>query len=226
MRILSFIVAIVFSACQSKDIVQNNNNAMVDWRDHWEDPKEKDSILLMEWVHPRVKQCLMDTKIVVLTGLFLSDTSRFNTLRNLGDINGDLINDSIMVVPELFVTPDSSYENGTSIIFSDPSIPRIRVDQECLNVDFVFATADINEDKHMELGKYYTSCVSRFKRIDLLSLKDNQWLFSGAVTFDTWFEDPPKEQRIRKTDKGQFEMREITDSAGVKIDRWIKFKLQ
>jgi hypothetical protein len=214
----------VFSAYQPKDVVQNNS--MVDWKDHWEDPNEKDSILLMEWVHPRVKQCLRDPEIVVLTGSFLSDTSRFSSFRNLGDINGDLINDSIMVVPELFITTDSSYENGTSIIFSDPLIPRIRVDQVCLNVDYVFATDDIDEDKHLELGKYYTSCVSRFKRIDLLSLKDNRWTSYGAVTFDTWFEDPPKEQRIRKTDKGKFEMREVTDSAGGKVDRWIKFRLQ
>jgi hypothetical protein len=224
MRILPFIVIIVFSRCQPKDVVQNNKK--VDWRDHWEDPKEKDSILLMEWVHPRVKQCLKDSEIVVLTESFLSDTSRFSSLRNLGDINGDLINDSIMVVPELFITTDSSYENGTSIIFSDPLIPRIRVDQECLDVDYVFSTDDIDEDKHVELGKYYTSCVSRFKRIDLLSLKDNQWRSYGTVTFDTWFEDPPKEQRIRKTDKGKFEMREVTDSAGAKVDRWIKFRLQ
>jgi hypothetical protein len=131
-----------------------------------------------------------------------------------------------MVVPELFVTVDSSYENGTSIIFSDPSIPRIRVDQECLDLDYVFVTADIDEDKHLELGKYYTSCASRFKKIDLLSLKDNQWTSYGAVTFDKWFEDPPKEQRIRKVDKGRFEMREVTDSAGARIDRWIRFSLQ
>ncbi|HOX82138.1 MAG TPA: hypothetical protein PLS08_03850 [Chryseolinea sp.] len=179
----------------------------------------------MEWVHPRVKECLRDSEIVILTRTFLSDTSRFYRLRNLGDINGDLLNDSIMVVPELFITSDSSYENGTSIIFTDSSIPRIRVDQQCLDVNFIFVVGDIDEDNLMELGKYYTTCVSRSKRIDLLSRKDNTWKSCGAVTFDTWFEDPPMEQRIRKMDKGKFEMREVTDSTSIKIDRWITFKL-
>jgi hypothetical protein len=224
MRILSILLLGLCYACGTNNKTQDDTR--IDWRDHWEKPKERDSILSMQWVHPRIKQCLRDSETVILTGSFLSDTSGLRKFKSLGDINGDFINDSIMAVPELFITNDSSYENGASIIFTDSSIPRIRVDQECLDVKFIFVVGDIDEDKQLELGKYYTTCVSRFKRLDLLSLRDSKWMSYGAVTFDTWFENPPKEQRIRKIVKGQFEMREVMDSANIKIDKWITFKLQ
>jgi hypothetical protein len=225
MRIFHILIILILSRCFACGTKNNGQDIKIDWRDHWENPNERDSILSMKWVHPRVKQCLKDSEIVLLTRSFLSDTSRFNRVISLGDINSDLINDSIMIVPELFITADSSYESGTSIIFTDALIPRIRVDQVCLDVDFVFVVGDIDEDKQLEIGKYYTSCVSRLKRIELLSLKNNSWTSHGVVIFDTWFEEPPMEQRIRKIEKGKFEMREVTDSASIKIDRWITFRL-
>ena len=239
MKLFTITISILLLACQTKENEQNatdskqnanatdskQNTTVFDVNDEFEVPRERDSLLLLEWVHPRIKQCLRDPEIVVITRTFLADTSRFITLKNLGDINGDRVNDSIMVIPELYKT-DSSADAGTAIIFSDPSIPRIRVDQVCLDVSFVFPVADINEDGRLELGKYFTSCVSRFKGLDLLSMRGTQWTIVGSVGFDVFFENPPMEKRIRKITKGKFKMREVTDSAGVKIDRWTQFEMK
>jgi hypothetical protein len=223
MRIVILIVALLLLNCKSNKKLEVV--AINDWKDHWEDPRTRDSLLADERIHKRIKECLIDTSIVVLTRDFLVDSSRFSEIRNIGDINGDHVNDSIMIIPELYITPDSSYESGTAIVFTDPTIPRIKVDQACLAVNFIFVVGDIDEDSILELGKYYTTCVSRYKRIELFSLKKDIWKSYGAVTYDVWFEDPPKEERIRKTAKNRFEMREVTDSANVRIDRWIEFEV-
>ena len=223
MRILTIILTLLVISCKTNDKLEST--AVDNWKDRWENPKSREQILLAPTIHKRIKDCLLDTSIVVLTKSLVSDSVRLFQIKNLGDINGDNVNDSIMVIPELYITSDSSYENGTSIIFSDARIPRITVDQECLAVDFVFVAGDIDEDGIMELGKYYTTCVSRFKSLELITLKKDRWDIFGAVTYDVWFEEPPKEQRIRKIIKNEFEMRELTDSSNVKVDRWIKFRL-
>ncbi|MCH2193704.1 hypothetical protein [Kordia sp.] len=105
------------------------------------------------------------------------------------------------------------------MIFTDPNIPRIRVDSPCLETNYVFPVSDINEDGIMELGKYYSSCAIRFKSLELISLDQDQWKVKGKVTFDIFYEEPKKEERIEKIGLNKFRMREITsENIDDKID--------
>lgn len=197
------------------------------WADIWENPLNKAILLKNPKIHYRIKECLRDTSIIVLTTTFV-ESDHFLRIKNLGDINGDGINDSIMVIPELYIRADSSIEEGASVIFTDPKIPRIRVDICCLDVDYIFPVADINEDGFLELGKYYSSCVSRFKRIDLISMKDGQWEVQGSVTYDIYFEFPSKEYRVQKVSRNVFRMREIMIGRcdiNSRIDKWVTFTM-
>ncbi|WP_034062094.1 hypothetical protein [Lacinutrix jangbogonensis] len=108
------------------------------WRDHWENPNQKTQLLSNSKIHTRVKECLNDTTIVVLTSTLIEDLESYSIIKSLGDINKDGINDSIIIIPELFITKENSYENGASAIFTDKKIPRIRVDVPCLEIEYFF----------------------------------------------------------------------------------------
>lgn len=211
----SFIIS--FYSCKEGEI---------NWRNHWESPKIKNKLLADPTIHKRIKESLIDTSIVVLTSTFIVDTDRFTKVKSLGDINNNFINDSIMVIPELFITEEGSYENGASIIFTDASIPRIRVDVPCLDVDFIFTVDDINEDGIKELGKYSTSCASRFKGLQLITIKDEKWIIDNQVIFDVLFEEPHFSKRIEKTGLNTYKMREISlETVDTKYDIWKEFTL-
>ncbi|WP_179336290.1 hypothetical protein [Winogradskyella costae] len=197
------------------------------WRDHWENPTQKVELLSNSKIHKRIKECLNDTSIVVLTSILIDDLERYSKIKSLGDINNDGINDSILIIPELFITKENSYENGSSAIFTDKKIPRIRVNVPCLETDYFFPVDDINNDGNIELGKYYTSCASRFKGLELISLNSNEWNIKGQVTFDIFFEEPKKEKRIEKIELNKFRMREITsENVNEKTDIWKTFEMK
>ncbi|PQJ32567.1 hypothetical protein BST92_11805 [Nonlabens arenilitoris] len=197
------------------------------WRDHWENPKQKTQLLSNSKIHERIKESLNDTTIVVLTSTLIENLERYSIIKSLGDINKDGINDSIIIIPELFITKENSYENGSSAIFTDKKIPRIRVDVPCLETDYFFPVDDINNDGNTELGKYYTSCSSRFKSLELISLSQEKWKIKGRVTFDVFYEEPEKEQRIEKIERNKFRMREITsENTDNIIDTWKTFEMK
>ena len=157
----------------------------------------------------------------------IHDLERYSKIKSLGDINNDGINDSILVVPELFITRENSIEDGASVIFTDKKIPRIRVDSPCLETDYIFPVSDINNDGITELGKYYSSCASRFKGLQLISLNQKEWNIKGQVTFDIFFEEPKKEERIEKIELNKFLMREITsENVNEKTDIWKIFEFK
>ena len=205
-----------------KEIVEYNN-----WKEHWENPTQKVELLSNSKIHKRIKECLNDTSIVILTATLIDDLERYSKIKSLGDINNDGINDSILVVPELFITRENSIEDGASVIFTDKKIPRIRVDSPCLETDYIFPVSDINNDGITELGKYYSSCASRFKGLQLISLNQKEWNIKGQVTFDIFFEEPKKEERIEKIELNKFLMREITsENVNEKTDIWKIFEFK
>lgn len=197
------------------------------WKDHWEKPTQKTELTSNSKIHKRIKECLNDTSIVVLTSTLIGDLERYNKIKSLGDINNDGINDSILIIPELFFTKDNAIEDGASVIFTDKNIPRIRVDSPCLETNYIFPVSDINNDGITELGKYYSSCASRFKGLELISLNQKEWNIKGQVTFDIFFEEPEKEKRIEKIELNKFRMREITsENVNEKTDIWKIFEMK
>lgn len=229
--ILIFAIILSLFSCKNEPIIKigakKETKKLIDWKDHWEKPIERAELLSNPNIHERIKECIKDTAIVVLTSFLLKNPNEYPNVKSLGDINNDGRNDSILIIPELYITANKSYENGASPIFTNKNIPRIRVDVSCLETEYIFPVADIDEDGVLELGKYYTSCASRFKRLELISLQNSQWKTLGAITFDTWYEKPEKEKRIRKIGLNKFQMREITsENIDDKIDIWKTFKVE
>lgn len=230
-RSMLLLFTIVSLSCENKPTDQVSAQAetreQISWRDHWEKPTQKAELLSNSKVHKRIKECLMDTSIVVLTSTLVDDLERYSKIKSLGDINNDGVYDSIIVIPELFIDEEGAIENGASAIFTNNEIPRIRVDVPCLEVDYFFPVDDINNDGLTELGKYYSSCASRFKGLELISLEQNEWKRKGQVTFDVFFDQPEKEKRIEKTGPNKFRMRKITSGyADSIIDTWETFEMK
>jgi len=142
--------------------------------------------------------------------------SSFEGVKNMGDINGDKIMDTIFVVP-----PFNYCDDGYSYSFFDSSIPRLSTDSYCCHPDNLFSIGDIDEDGISEICIFYSSCVSRFKSLIAYSLKNTEWKQIGECTFDIKFMNPIKEQRVKKIGKGKFEMLEIVDEE--KTKKWIQF---
>lgn len=141
---------------------------------------------------------------------------RFRGVKNIGDINSNRINDTVFILP-----PFNYCDDGYSYSFFDTSLPRLYTDSYCCNPDNLFSIGDIDEDGVSEICIFYSSCVSRFKALIAYSLKNNKWKEIGACTFDIGFMKPAKEQRVRKTGKGKFEMLEIVDNE--KNKKWKQF---
>ncbi len=217
--LLILILLLLLASHSCKNISDNeiiNKTAVVEfnsWKDHWENPTQKAELLSNLKLHKRIKESLNDTSIIILTSTLIDNLEKYSQIKSLGDINNDGINDSIMIIPELFITKKNSYESGSSAIFTDKKIPRIKVNVSCLETDYIFPVSDINNDGIIELGKYYSSCVSRFKSLELISLNQKKWNIKGQVTFDVFFGEPKKEERIEKIELNKFRMREITSES-------------
>jgi hypothetical protein len=128
----------------------------------------------------------------------------FEGIKNIGDINGDKIADTVFIVP-----PFNYCDDGYSYSFFDTTLPRLFTDSYCCHPDNLFSIGDIDEDGTSEICIFYSSCVSRFKSLIAYSLKDGQWKQIGRCTFDINVMKPDKEKRVRKISKGKFEMLEI-----------------
>jgi hypothetical protein len=188
--------------------------------------KLRDSLLADPKLHPTVKYYIQDTNAVVLLDQ-INDSVQY---RILGDINGDGKKDSIFLMPE-FLYSDSTRslgDLGCSFTFTDRSLSRILKDDGCNQLDNIFVVGDLDEDGIKELGLYTSSCASHYKALRVYSYKENQWKEIGGVTFDLFYDKPPKEKRIKKISKGRFAMREISD-LGVKNqyhDTWVYFEIK
>ena len=129
---------------------------------------------------------------------------KFEGVKDIGDINGNHVRDSVFVVP-----PFNNCEEGDSYSFFDSSLPRLYTDSYCCHPDNLFSIGDIDEDGMLEICIFYSSCVSRFKTLIAYSLKYGEWKEVGTCTFDISMMSPSKEKRVRKIAKGTFEMLEM-----------------
>lgn len=226
-----FFLIVILSSCKNnldnevKPKIEDSN--FKNWKEHWEETNHKKILFSNSSIHTRIKECLKDTSIIVITSTLINDIERYSKIKSLGDINNDGLNDSIIIIPELYITDKNGIEEGASAIFTDIRIPRIRVDSPCLEVDYFFPVDDINKDGIIELGKYYSSCASRFKGLQLISLENKEWNIKGQVTFDIFYEEPKKEERIQKLGLNRFRMREITSESNDSIiDTWTIFEIK
>lgn len=130
----------------------------------------------------------------------------FEAPKDIGDINGDKIRDTVLVMP-----PFNYCDEGESYAFFDTTLPRLFADSYCCHPENLFSIGDIDEDGISEICIFYSTCVSRFKSLLVYTLKDNRWTQVGQCAFDIAFMKPAKQLRVRKTGKGKFEMLEIVD---------------
>lgn len=140
----------------------------------------------------------------------------FEGFKALGDINGDKVIDSVFILP-----PFNYCDDGESYYFTDTTLPRLFTISYCCHPDNVFSIGDIDEDGVSEVCIFYSSCASRFKALVAFSLKNGAWKEIGQVTFDIGIMKPDKEERVRKVQKGKFEMLEIIDKEENRV--WKQF---
>lgn len=132
----------------------------------------------------------------------------------VGDLNGDGKAESVFVLNAL-----NYCEKGDSYYFTDNSIPRLPTDSECCHPQSIFSIGDIDEDGRDEIAEYYSSCASRYKSINIWTLKQRQWkhverfsFLAGNRKYET-FEDFDKLHK--KIGKNKFKFLELSD---MKVD--------
>jgi hypothetical protein len=156
----------------------------------------------------------------------------FEGVAYIGDINHNNIADSVFVlnVLQFPCKPENGeIEDGMAYYFTDTTLPRLLTDTYCCHPTYLFSVGDIDEDGIAEIGEYRTSCVSRFKSLNIYSLKNNEWTAIGHATYDLSYADStkPYSYYVKKIRKNQFEMLEITDLPEnpkyARKPHWIKF---
>jgi hypothetical protein len=135
----------------------------------------------------------------------------FEGFKNLGDVNGDKKNDSIFILPPLNYCEDAE---GQSYYFTDTSLPRLLSGSNCCHPCNFFKVPDIDEDGICEVGFYYSSCTSRYKSLEIYSLKNNQWQQIAASAFDILTQAPDKvrfEDLVRKISRNKFQIKNFDE---------------
>ena len=92
--------------------IKTKTSEYSNWKDHWENPSQKISLHTNSETHPIIKESLKDTSIIVLTATLTNGIERYSEVKSLGDLNNDGINDSILIIPELFITKENAIEEG------------------------------------------------------------------------------------------------------------------
>jgi hypothetical protein len=128
----------------------------------------------------------------------------FEKPKDIVDINGDKINDTVFLIPPLNYCDD-----GDSYVFYDTLLPRLNTDSYCCHPDNMFSIGDIDEDGVAEICIFYSSCSSRFKSLKAYTLRNREWEEIGQSLFDVGIMKPDKEKRVRKISKGKFQMLSI-----------------
>jgi len=110
----------------------------------------------------------------------------------------------------VFVMPPFNYcDEGESYCFYNNALPRLYTESNCCHPNNLFVLQDIDEDGIREIGIYYSSCTSRFKSLNIYSLKRGHWKEIASSTFDTFMKDPAKTRfssLVRKISKGKFKI--------------------
>ena len=182
----------------------------------------KTKLLNSPLLHPLVKRHIQDSNLLVLLEYLTDNLDTFKKVKIVGDVNGDSRIDSVQLMPELMYSHDYGYEDGIAFVFSDPVIPRIKINTLCANLECLFSIGDIDEDGWVEFGLYYSSCASRYKTLILLRCdKKSTWKEVEYCAYDTYFPEPHFSTRIRKIKKNQYEMTEITND---NLDEFGKLK--
>jgi hypothetical protein len=115
----------------------------------------------------------------------------------------------------IFIVPSFSYcENGQSYCFFNNSIPRLYTESNCCHLSNFFTVGDVDEDGVLEIGIYFSSCVSRYKSLRVYSLKNEKWVQIGLSSFDIDTKDPANvsfKNLVKKVKKNEFKMCSFMD---------------
>jgi hypothetical protein len=115
----------------------------------------------------------------------------------------------------VFVVPPFNYcDEGDSYCFYDQTLPRLYTESNCCHPNNLFILPDIDEDGVREIGIYYSSCTSRFKALNIYSLKSGKWKEIASSTFDTFMKDPDKvrlDTLVKKISKAKFKICNFAD---------------
>jgi len=157
---------------------------------------------------------------------------KFEGLGYIGDINYNHISDSFFILYPISFCQFAGEVNydGQAYYFTDTTLPRLQTESYCCYLTSLFSVGDIDEDGVKEIGQYSTSCVSRYKSLRVYTLDKKQWKEVGQVTYDLFYADTtkPYSSYVRKTEKGHFEMLQITDLTDRKNigkKKWVKFTI-
>ena len=107
--------------------------------------------------------------------------AEFEGYYNIGDVNGDGIEDSVFVLEPL---DGCEHHLGQAYYFSDSTLPRLISESTCCHPTNFFLAPDINEDGINEVGYYYSACSSRYKSLRIFTLRNGKWERIGASDFD------------------------------------------
>ena len=150
----------------------------------------------------------------------------FEGIKDIGDINNDNRKDSFFILPPL-----NQCEKGNSYYFTDLTLPRFETTENCNHNNYLINIGDIDEDGICELGYFHNSCVSRYKGIEVYTLKAKKWNLIGRCCYDIEYSSTNINlyKYIKKTGKGTFELLEITDLTNDKSKigkkNWLKFNM-
>ena len=115
----------------------------------------------------------------------------------------------------VFVVPSFNHcDEGESYCFYDQTLPRLHTDSYCCHPSNLFVLPDMDEDGIKEIGIYYSSCTSRFKALNIYSLKSGKWKEIASSTFDTFMKDSDKvrfDTLVKKISKSKFKVCNFAD---------------
>jgi hypothetical protein len=133
----------------------------------------------------------------------------FEGISTIQSIKNQIKMDTVFVLP-----PFNYCDEGESYCFFDESLPRLLTDSYCCQPENLFVLEDIDEDGLREIGIYYSSCASRYKSLQIYTLKANSWRKIGTSTFDVLTQDPTKvtfSTLVKKQGRGKFRICNFED---------------
>lgn len=149
----------------------------------------------------------------------------FEGFQNIGDIDNDGKDDFVFVLPSL-----NYCEEGESYYFSNPKIERIYTESNCCHPYSILDIGDIDEDGANEIAQYFSGCASRYKKINIWTLRDNKWKLIDNVQFTlNDFYEPFRDfhKLYKKKSKGIVQFLEISDvkTDGDLVSEWKTIKI-
>ena len=133
----------------------------------------------------------------------------FEGVKTIRSVYSNRKADAVFVVP-----PFNHCDEGDSYCFYDQTLPRLYTESNCCHPNNLFILPDIDEDGIKEIGIYYSSCSSRFKALNIYSLKNGKWKEIASSTFDIFIKDPDKVRvntLVKKISKSKFKICDFAD---------------